>query len=36
MTVARLVGHAKASMCLDVYGHVLVDEAELDYAGVLS
>lgn len=35
VTVARLVGHARASMSLDVYGHVLVDEAELDYAELL-
>jgi hypothetical protein len=25
MTVSLLVGHARASMSLDVYGHVLVD-----------
>jgi integrase len=35
VTVARLVGHARASMSLDVYGHVLVDEAELDYETML-
>ena len=34
--MSRLVGHARASMSLDVYGHVLVDEAEIDYEGVLS
>lgn len=36
VTVARLVGHAKASMSLDVYGHVLPDETELDYAELLG
>ncbi len=36
VTVSRLVGHAKASMSLDVYGHVLVDEAEIDYAEALA
>jgi len=34
--VARLVGHAKASMSLDVYGHVLPDETELDYAELVG
>ena len=36
VTVSRLVGHARASMSLDVYGHVLVDEAEIDYAEALA
>ena len=36
VTVARLVGHAKASMSLDVYGHVLPDETELDYAELVG
>ena len=36
MTVARLVGHAKASMSRDVYGHVLPDETELDYAELVG
>lgn len=36
VTVSRLVGHARASMSLDVYGHVLVDEAEVDYAELLA
>ena len=36
VTVSRLVGHARASMSLDVYGHVLVDETELDYAELLA
>jgi integrase len=36
VTVSRLVGHAKASMSLDVYGHVLLDEAEIDYAEALA
>lgn len=36
VTVSRLVGHARASMSLDVYGHVLLDEAEIDYEGVLT
>ena len=36
LTVSRLVGHARASMSLDVYGHVLVDEAEIDYAEALA
>jgi integrase len=35
VVVARLVGRARASMSLDVYGHVLADERELDYAGLL-
>lgn len=29
--VTRLVGHARVSMSLDVYGHVLADEEELRY-----
>ena len=33
--MARLVGHARASMSLDVYGHVLADEAELEYSDLL-
>ena len=32
VTVSRHVGHARASMSLDVYGHVLVEDGELDYA----
>jgi integrase len=36
VTVSRLVGHARASMSLDVYGHVLLDEAEIEYARVLA
>lgn len=36
LTVSRLVGHARASMSLDVYGHVLPDVAELDYVGLLG
>ena len=36
VTVSRLVGHANASMSLDVYGHVLLDEAEIDYADALT
>jgi integrase len=35
VTVSRLVGHARASMSLDVYGHVLADEVELDYGALL-
>lgn len=35
VTVSRLVGHARASMSLDVYGHVLIDETEIDYVGFL-
>ncbi len=35
VTVSRLVGHAKASMSLDVYGHVLLDEAEINYEEML-
>jgi len=36
VTVSRHVGHAKASMSLDVYGHVLVEDAELDYAALTA
>ena len=36
VTVSRLVDHARASMSLDVYGHVLVDEAEINYEEVLA
>jgi integrase len=36
VSVSRLVGHARASMSLDVYGHVLIDGAELDYAELLA
>ncbi len=36
MTVSRLVGHARASMSLDLYGHVLLDEAEINYEEVLA
>lgn len=36
VTVSRLVGHAGASMSLDVYGHVLIDETELDYERMLA
>lgn len=36
VTVSRLVGHARASMSLDVYGHVLIDEAEIDYERMLT
>jgi integrase len=35
VTVAQLVGHARASMSLDTYGHVLLDERELDYEDLL-
>jgi hypothetical protein len=35
VTVSRLVGHAKASMSIDVYGHVLLDEAEINYEEML-
>jgi integrase len=35
VTVARLVGHARASMSLDTYGHVLPDESEIAYADLL-
>jgi hypothetical protein len=35
VTVSRLVGHAKASMSLDVYGRVLLDEAEINYEEML-
>lgn len=34
--VSRLVGHARASMSLDVYGHVLIDATELDYERMLE
>ena len=30
--VARAAGHARASMTLDVYAHVLVDDREVDRA----
>ena len=36
VTVSRLVGHARASMSLDVYGHVLLDETEVDYERMLA
>lgn len=36
LTVSRLVGHARASMSLDVYGHVLPDETELNYVNLLG
>jgi integrase len=36
VTVSRMVGHARASMSLDVYGHVLVDGEELAYAVLLA
>lgn len=36
VTVSRHVGHARASMSLDVYGHVLVDDQELDHADLLG
>lgn len=36
VTVSRLVGLARASTSLDVYGHVLLDEAEIDYATALG
>jgi integrase len=35
VTVSRLVGHARASMSLDVYGHVLLDGAEINYEEML-
>lgn len=35
VTVARLVGHARASMSLDVYGHVLTNGGEVDYSSLL-
>jgi hypothetical protein len=36
VSVSRLVGHARASMSLDVCGHVLLDEAEIKYEEVLA
>jgi hypothetical protein len=36
VTVSRHVGHARASMSLDVYGHVLVEDGELDYAALTA
>jgi integrase len=36
VSVSRRVGHARASMSLDVYGHVLIDDGELDYAELLD
>jgi integrase len=36
VTVSRHVGHAKASMSLDTYGHVLVEDGELDYAALTA
>jgi integrase len=36
VTVSRHVGHAKASMSLDTYGHVLVEDGELDYAALTT
>lgn len=36
VTVSRHVGHARASMSLDTYGHVLVEDGELDYAALTA
>lgn len=36
VTVSRHVGHARASMSLDVYGHVLIEDGELDYAALFA
>jgi len=33
--VARAAGHARASVTLDVYAHVLVDDREVDRAALL-
>jgi len=34
--VARAAGHARASVTLDTYAHVLVDDREVDRATVLG
>jgi integrase len=33
VTVSRWAGHARSSMSLDVYGHVVLDPAEDDWRG---
>jgi hypothetical protein len=34
--IARFVGQRKLSLTADTYTHVLVDDAELDYASLLA
>lgn len=34
--VSAYVGHARGSMTLDTYAHVLIDGSELDYTGLLA
>jgi hypothetical protein len=33
VTAAKWAGHAKASMTLDVYGHVLIDPSDDEWRG---
>jgi integrase len=33
--VARAAGHARASVTLDVYAHVLIDDREVDRAALM-
>jgi integrase len=34
--VSAYVGHARGSMTLDVYSHVLLEASELEYAALLA
>jgi hypothetical protein len=34
--VSAYVGHARGSMTLDTYSHVLLEPTELDYVGLLA
>jgi hypothetical protein len=34
--IAERAGHSRASMTLDVYTHVLVDDREVDRAAILA
>ena len=36
LEIVRFVGQRKLSLTADTYTHVLVDDAELDYAGLLA